>query len=162
MLQHYLGFGPTQGRTRRGRTRVPRTTPGTQPSRVVHETRAPVPGSSSRDPPAHAVDRTTRATVRRRPSRGAFAAHRRQSPAPESPGRRREAESPHDPGASCPRPLSAAPRASRALAPRFPRREPGSEPRRRFVRQSWWARLFRGGPALMGFYPSSKRLAGSR
>jgi len=54
------------------------------------------------------------------PAGGAFAAHRRQSPAPVAPGRRREAESPHATGASCPRPLSAAPRASHALDPHGP------------------------------------------
>jgi hypothetical protein len=65
-----------------GRTRVPREPPGIQTPRVVHETRIPVQGSSPLDPPACAVDRTTPATVRRRSSGGAFAAHRRQSPAP--------------------------------------------------------------------------------
>jgi hypothetical protein len=67
------------------------------------------------------------------PAGGAFAAHRRQSPASRSPEPPPRSGSPRVREASCPRPLSAAPRASRALAHRFPRREPASEPRRRLV-----------------------------
>jgi hypothetical protein len=67
------------------------------------------------------------------PAGGAFAAHRRQSPAPRPPEPPPRSGSSHDQGASCPRPLSAAPHASRALRQGLPRGEAMIEPRRRFV-----------------------------
>jgi hypothetical protein len=67
-------------------------------------------------------------------------------------------------GAFCPRPLSAAPRASRALHHAFPVKGTRGWTSETRFQLRWWAHLFRGEPALVEFFPSSILLvsAGSR
>jgi hypothetical protein len=75
------------------------------------------------------------------------------------PGRVKGATPPNPVGTCCPRPLSAAPRASRALLPcaaRKGRRTAG--PQRRSFSVCQWTHPSPGGSTLVGFCPSSNKL----
>jgi len=128
---------------------------GTQPSRYVRETRIPTPGLMSPGSAGVRNRSNPHTTVRQRPSSDPRS---RRVPAPAtsfatSPSRMRSCE------ASCPRPLSAAPRASHALGGRFPGGAPAAGPRRRSASShAWWIHLLRDGSALVEFRPSSSRL----
>jgi len=88
-------------------------------------------GSRTQDPSIRGVDRTPRITVERRPcSHTPHERDVRQSPAPSLGPFGLED------GASCPRPLSAAPRAFLPLAFESPRGGPDAGPRRRCVEPS--------------------------
>jgi hypothetical protein len=97
-------------------------------------------GSRTQDLPTRCGRSNPRATVRRRPSlenRSRRFSTPAASPTPLSRN-----------GASCLRPLSAAPRASRALHDRNPLGVPTAGPRRRWLKPCWWANLSRGRPSL--------------
>jgi len=97
-------------------------------------------GSRTQDLPARCGRSNPRATVRRRSSlenRSRRFSTPTASPAPLAENR-----------ASCLRPLSAAPRASRVLHDRYPGGVPTAGPRRRSVKPCWWADLLRGQPSL--------------
>jgi hypothetical protein len=98
------------------------------------------PGSRTRDLPARCGRSNPRATVRQRPS---LEKRSRRFPTPVACLTPREGSE-----ASCLRPLSAAPRASRALHDRNPQGVPTAGPRRRWLKPCWWANLSRGRPSL--------------
>jgi len=119
-------------------------------SRVVRGTRTPTPGSSPRDPPMRAVDRTARITVGQRPCtlrvRGAPSTGCQPRPF------RSLACSPA-------LPFLAAPCASLVLCPRSQEEARGSNLEDARLKGCRWARLFqvfRDEPALLGFCPSSR------
>jgi hypothetical protein len=133
---------------------VPRASPGPRPPRVVHETRSPLPGSSPRNPPARVVDRTARATVGRRPSRGCVCGA--PTPVTSLPITQAAAakRKPWRPGSVLPAPpFGGAPRLPRSSSP-FPAKGPGERASETLVSGST------GGPAsfeadqlLWGFIP---------
>jgi hypothetical protein len=121
------------------------------PGHAYSPGRAPAVGSRTHDPPASpGRSNPDSPPSGSDPARARFReAHARRSPAP-----------PAFASETCyPRPLSAAPRASHVLRPRTARRGHAGGPRRRSFSVCWWAGLSRGRPSLVGFCPSSNRLA---
>ena len=137
---HDSGFGLSRRQTPSGF--VPRRACLREPSHLASIARPELRrlGSRTQDLPARCGRSNPRATVRRRPS---LENRSRRFPTPIAsltPLSRSEA--------SCLRPLSAAPRASRVLHDRNPGGVPTAGPRRRSVKPCWWASLLRGQPAL--------------
>jgi hypothetical protein len=148
-----------RGRTWSGRTRAAHVLESSAPGHAFRQVHAPTVGPRTHDPTTRRVDRTLRVTVRQRPCSQALS---RSAHTPvASPARvawEACAPSARPDETCCPRPLSAAPRASRVLRARFATRAGAAGPRRRSISVSWWAGLLRGRPALVGFCPSSNRL----
>jgi len=137
---HDSGFGLSRRPTYRGS--IPDHVCLREPSHLASIARPEFrrPGSRTQDLPTRCGRSNPRATVRRRPSlenRSRRFSTPAASPTPLSRN-----------GASCLRPLSAAPRASRALHDRNPQGVPTAGPRRRWLKPCWWANLSRGRPSL--------------
>jgi len=114
------------------------------------QVRAPAVGSRTHGPSVGAVDQTAWTTVGQRPSLHVLSRSARVPAASYFPRRERSVR---------PRPLSAAPHASRVLRPRAATRGHPVGPRRRSGFGLLVGHLSRGGPTLLGFCPSSSLLA---
>jgi hypothetical protein len=116
------------------------------------QVRAPAVGSRTHGPSVRAVDQTTPTTVGQRPSPHVLSRSAHVPVASFFPREIPENE------ACRPRPLSAAPHASRVLRPRTATRGDAGGPRRRSGFGLLVGHLSRGGPTLLGFCPSSSLL----
>ena len=127
---------------------------------LVRQVLAPTVGPRTHDPPTCPVDRTGGTSPSGSdPACGTLS--RSARPPIASPARvAAEGATPPNPNRTCcPRPLSAAPRASRALRPNTAREGRHSVgPQRRSFSVCQWDHPSSGGPTLLGFCPSSNKL----